>query len=126
MPPDPRFYLGVRHFNDEEFFEAHEAWEDYWLELGGPERRFYQGLIQAAVSCHHYRRGNRKGMETLFEGATAKLTPYLPVCEGLDLARFLNDFAEWHGRVAAPPSDGIPAETAPFPKMHLLDPPHAL
>ena len=46
---DPRYLAGVLLFNRQDYFEAHEAWEDLWSESHGPARKFYQGLIQAAV-----------------------------------------------------------------------------
>jgi predicted metal-dependent hydrolase len=46
---DPRYLAGVVLFNRGDFFEAHEAWEDVWVDCAGEERVFYQGLIQAAV-----------------------------------------------------------------------------
>jgi hypothetical protein len=61
MDYDVRYLGGVRFFNDGDFFEAHEVWEGLWLETSGPERRFYQGLIQAAVALYHFGNGNLRG-----------------------------------------------------------------
>lgn len=116
MPtPDPRYFEGIRLFNEGEYYEAHEVWESLWLEDGSDERRFYQGLIQAAVSCLHHERGNRTGAESLFHSATAKLLPYRPVCLGLDVDRFLADFAAWYA-AAFGPADAGPA--TPHPTIH--------
>ena len=49
---------GIRHFNAREFYDAHEVWEDVWRESQGMEKRFLQGLIQAAVALHHHSTGN--------------------------------------------------------------------
>src|SRR5262245_54282863 len=51
---DARYLAGIQLFNHRDFFEAHEVWEDLWQECAGPERRFYQGLIQAAVGLLHF------------------------------------------------------------------------
>jgi hypothetical protein len=32
---DPRYLAGVVLFNEQEFFEAHEVWEDLWAESHG-------------------------------------------------------------------------------------------
>jgi uncharacterized protein len=46
---DARFAAGVRLFNHENFFEAHDVWEQVWKNVEGEEKTFYQGLIQAAA-----------------------------------------------------------------------------
>ena len=48
---DARFAAGVRLFNHENFFEAHDVWEQVWKNAEGEEKTFYQGLIQAAASA---------------------------------------------------------------------------
>ncbi|MGC3968698.1 MAG: DUF309 domain-containing protein [Pirellulales bacterium] len=58
---DPLYLKGIELFNTCEFFEAHEAWEELWQEHFGPDRKFYQGLIQAAVAVHHFCNGNIRG-----------------------------------------------------------------
>ena len=32
MPFDPRYLKAIDCFNRGDYFEAHEAWEDYWVE----------------------------------------------------------------------------------------------
>src|SRR5262249_26444350 len=54
VPYHPRYLAGVLLFNEQAYFEAHEVWEDLWAESYGPERKFYQGLIQAAVGLCHF------------------------------------------------------------------------
>ena len=57
-----RFDTGVAQFNGGDWFEAHETWEDLWLDLPrGPRRDFIQGLIQLAVALEHVRRRNPRG-----------------------------------------------------------------
>ena len=59
---DPRYLAGILFFNTRDFFEAHDVWEELWADCRGPEQRFYQGLIQAAVGLFHYGGGNVRGM----------------------------------------------------------------
>ena len=63
---DSRYLEGIRAFNDKDFFAAHEIWEDLWNDCPAEERRFYQGLIQAAVALHHWGNGNWRGARRLF------------------------------------------------------------
>jgi predicted metal-dependent hydrolase len=86
--PDPRFLAGVAHFNAGEFFEAHEVWEDLWMECPAAERRFVQALIQAAVAVYHFGRGNFAGARRLFESGRRYMEPYRPAYMGLDVADF--------------------------------------
>ena len=51
---DPRYLAGIVLFNRGDFFEAHEVWESLWMETFTPEKKFYQGLIQAAVALCHF------------------------------------------------------------------------
>ena len=39
MTAEPRYLRGIDHFNQGEFFEAHEVWEDLWIELNDERRR---------------------------------------------------------------------------------------
>lgn len=63
---DPRYLAGILFFNRGDFFEAHEVWEDLWMNLAGPERSFVQGLIQAAVALYHFNNGNVRGAIKLY------------------------------------------------------------
>src|SRR5690606_20932959 len=61
------FHEGIALFNEGEWFEAHESWEDIWHMAAGPRKLFYQGLIQCAVTLEHMRRGNPRGVVTVYE-----------------------------------------------------------
>jgi uncharacterized protein len=86
---EPRYLRGIDHFNRGEFFEAHEVWEDLWIELNDEQKGFYHGLIQAAVTLHHARRGNPNGARSLYRRMYANLEGYLPAYLGLDVEKFL-------------------------------------
>ncbi len=66
---DPRYLAGIVLFNRGDFFEAHEVWESLWMETPAPERRFYQGLIQAAVALVHFGNGNLGGAAKLYRSS---------------------------------------------------------
>jgi predicted metal-dependent hydrolase len=70
------FARGVAHFNALEFWEAHEAWEELWLEADGDLVEFYQGLIQLAAAYHHMKRGTFPGAVRLFDAALRRLAPF--------------------------------------------------
>lgn len=62
---DGRFEEGCRLFNAKEYFEAHEIWEEIWMEAHGARHAFLQCLIQVAVSLHHASNHNWKGTRKL-------------------------------------------------------------
>ncbi len=85
----PLYLAGIEHFNVCDFFESHEVWEELWTDYQGPSRKFYQGLIQAAVALHHFGNGNIRGARKLYFSTRGYLEPYLPHHQGLDLEQFL-------------------------------------
>ncbi len=91
---DPRYLAGVLFFNARDFFEAHEVWEDLWHQTTGPERRFYQGLIQAAVALFHFGNANIRGAVRLFGSSRNYMQPFWPKHRGLDLARFWQEMEQ--------------------------------
>ncbi len=59
------FEKGCNHFDAGEYFDAHEVWEEIWVDSFGPRKYFLQGLIQAAVALHHARNENWAGTRKL-------------------------------------------------------------
>ena len=118
---DPLYLAGIEHFNACDFFEAHESWEELWTEYQGPLRKFYQGLIQAAVALHHFGNGNIRGAKKLYFGSLGYLEPYRPIQQGLNLDKFLGEMTRCFGPVIASeeafPKIEVDPET--IPEIHL-------
>ena len=56
-------------FNNQQWYEAHDAFEDIWNDLVGDERQIVQGILQVSVSQFHLNKGNLNGaMILLGEG----------------------------------------------------------
>jgi predicted metal-dependent hydrolase len=121
---DPRYLQGIEHFNACEFFEAHEVWEDIWQDEHGPSRKFYQGLIQAAVALHHFGNGNVRGARKLFFGFQGYLAPYRPRHLDLDVEKFLADMQRCFAPLASAAEDFPQLELDPelIPEIHLETP----
>lgn len=84
-------------FNRGEYYEAHDVLEDLWLEENGPQRLYYQALIQLAGAFVHMRKqlaapGHPKHATRLRPAARLlalarrNLERYEPACMGLDVA----------------------------------------
>lgn len=118
---DPRYLEGIALFNDVEFFEAHDVWEELWADYQGPSRKYYQGLIQAAVCLHHFGNGNIRGAKKLYYGCRGYLEPYQPIHMGLDLAAFLNQLEACCAEIIASQEEFPKIDIIPdlIPEIHL-------
>lgn len=57
---------GVRLFNEQKYWECHEALEEIWLEeRQDPARNIYWAVIQVAASCIHYRDKKITGAQSM-------------------------------------------------------------
>jgi len=59
------FEQGCQYFDAGDYFNAHEVWEEIWVDSYGPRKYFLQGLIQAAVALHHAGNENWPGCRKL-------------------------------------------------------------
>ena len=119
---DPLYLQGIEHFNACDFFEAHEVWEDLWKEYQGPSRKFFQGLIQVAVSLFHFGNGNIRGARKLYHSSRNYLEQYRPQHLGLDLDPFLGQFEKCLSEVLASQEEYPKIEIDPelIPEIHLV------
>ena len=85
---DEIFSRGVDLFNGKEFFDCHDAFEELWMTERGERRLFLQGLIQAAVGCHHLSNGNTSGAISQYTKSLDKLKQYSDDYMGLDIEIF--------------------------------------
>jgi uncharacterized protein len=87
--------FGLGCYRKEEFFEAHEHWENIWRQTQGPEKSFLQALIQVAGALHHYRRKNQRGSAALLRAALRRLEPYPERFGGVLLAPLRQELTGW-------------------------------
>ena len=118
--PSHRAHLqdGIQRFNQRQFFECHEVLEAAWLTIRGPSRDFYKGLIQAAVSCYHWSRGNTAGAISLSHTASRYLKRYCPAYLGVDVERFLRDY---HALFASIQQEDLSYNADEVPKIYWRD-----
>ena len=81
--------FGIELYNGGSYFEAHEAWEEVWLEAETAEREFYQGLIQITAAFVHVTRNEYPGSVPLLDAGISKLARYGTRKEGIELASFV-------------------------------------
>ena len=103
--------VGIRLFNTQKYFEAHEALEVVWLCARGDEKTFLHGLIQIAAAFHHHARGNWAGFRSLLEKGWEKLETFGARRDGINLAGLRKQLQRWRNF-----QRGIP-EPPPIPQI---------
>ena len=83
------FARGIALFNKQQYYEAHEAWENVWLEMTDSPRDdaeiIIRGLIQFAAGLHSLSIGKLKGATGNLIKAKDKLAIYNKLFLGIDL-----------------------------------------
>ena len=108
---------GIRLFNEEYFFEAHEVLEDLWKREHGKSKLFLQGLIQICAAYHHFQNGNLIGAETLLERGAQKMRSYPPDYLGIDTATLLAHVDRDRARIGKMQSDEVDQKSLEFPRI---------
>jgi predicted metal-dependent hydrolase len=86
----PPFALGMRLHNEGSYYDAHEAWEELWIDETDDEvRLFLQGLIQVTSAFHKvfFQRQPESAGRLLARGLE-KLAPYPDEYLGVALGAF--------------------------------------
>ena len=85
------FNKGLKHYRANEFYEAHEAWEDLWSDFFLEDKKFIQGLIQLSVSFVHIRNNNLNGARSLLRKCREKFEKFNGIHRGINIDILLND-----------------------------------
>jgi len=89
-PPWGALARGADLFNRGLYWEAHEAWEELWLELEDAEKLFVQGLIHVAAAGHKaFVQVQPRGCVKLLGSALEKLEPAPVDFLGVETRRFV-------------------------------------
>ena len=81
---DILFHKGINAFNNRQFYDAHEYWEELWLDYKLNDSDFIQGLIQLAVSYFHLFNQNLKGARSMIKKCLKKIELF-QVTRGIDV-----------------------------------------
>ena len=81
---DVLFNKGIEAFNNRKFYDAHEYWEELWLDYKLNDARFIQGLIQLAVSYFHFFNQNLNGARSMLKKCLIKIDS-IEVARGIDV-----------------------------------------
>jgi uncharacterized protein (DUF885 family) len=113
---------GVDLFNQEDYFEAHEIWEDAWRQEKSEQRRFLQGLIQVAAGFVKLQRRQPRGAKALLERGAKNIAEHADAEWGLDLPPLLECVSRWSDVAARMLESGEfdPGKLAP-PRLNLSE-----
>jgi predicted metal-dependent hydrolase len=118
---DARYLAYFHCFNQQLFYEAHDALEELWLaDRSGPNGAFYKGLIQLAGAFVHVQK-NRSGPAcALLRLACANLKAFPPIYQQLDLTVVCSLIEKWSSRLESAPEDAARLVIASPPALALL------
>ena len=109
---------GLRCFDGQQFFAAHEHWESVWLKCDEPQKSFLQALIQIASALHHHQRNNLQGTLSLLNRALKKLDAFPATFEQVDIAQLRGLLMQWLATVERGSQGGVHS----YPTMPIIDP----
>lgn len=90
---------GLTHFNNGEFFDAHEVLESAWKLDHSKRKVLIQGLVQFSVGCYHARRKNWVGAERVLLRARSKLVPFQDSSSFVDITLVLSQLNDLIDRI---------------------------
>lgn len=112
--------LGLRLFDAQDYFDAHEALEAAWRAERGSIRHLYQGILLIAVAYYHIQRGNYPGAVKVFQRGKRRLEGFSGEIGGLDITRFKQDYEQVEARLIqlGPKQIGLlePSQLRPIPR----------
>ena len=82
------FLDALNLFNNQKWYEAHDAFEDIWNTLDGDERQIIQGILQVSVSQFHLNKGNLNGATILMGEGLGRIKNRTHIDLGIDLVSF--------------------------------------
>lgn len=108
---------GIQLFNEQKYWECHEALEDVWMEdRQDPTRNIYWAVIQVAAACIHYRDHNLIGAQGMMNKAKEKFRRCRELHILSDLAYKFLDWEEFEKTCLKIP-DGNQSELKDFAEI---------
>ncbi len=81
-------FIALNLFNNQEWYEAHDAFEEIWNTVDGDERQVIQGILQVSVSQVHLNKGNLNGATILLGEGLGRIKTRTKINLGIDLESF--------------------------------------
>ena len=81
-------FIALNLFNNQKWYEAHDAFEEIWNSVDGDERQIIQGILQVSVSQFHLSKGNLNGATILLGEGLGRIKTRTKINLGIDLESF--------------------------------------
>ena len=91
---EDNFSNALNLFNNQNWYEAHDAFEEIWNTLDGDERQIIQGILQVSVSQFHLTKGNINGATILLGEGLGRMKNRTNINLGVDLESFCKSLEE--------------------------------
>ena len=91
---EDNFFDALNLFNNQKWYEAHDAFEDIWNTVDGDERQIIQGILQVSVSQFHLSKGNLNGATILLGEGLGRIKNRTNIDLGVDLESFCKSLEE--------------------------------
>lgn len=116
-----QYLQGIEYFNHGAYFEAHEIWEEIWMESTKTQKIFYQALIQLAVALHHLESQNLKGALSLYPKTMEKLSQLPDLFTGLNIRELEKNIDNcFQNYITFKPGDNYQIQYDNIPKITLI------
>ena len=89
---------GIFYFNNERFWESHEALEGVWKKCSGREKEVVQGIILVAVAFAHAQKNEDSIGVGMFGRALEKIGDFTGVYHGIDVDRIKEKITDMRKR----------------------------
>ena len=90
-PLHPEVKIGIKLFNEGEFYKAHDPLELAWMDTQSPERDLYQGVLQIGLAYFQISQGNYRGALKMFIRGQRNLKPLGDTLLGVDINKLRAD-----------------------------------
>ena len=82
---------GIKLFNDGSYFEAHDYFEEMWMDSNDKEKYFLQALVQVSVGTYHLVNNNLQGAVSQYTKTLTKLEKYPEIYNKINLLQLRKD-----------------------------------
>jgi len=103
----PNAVEGMKLFNEQKFFEAHEELETAWRAEKDEIRELYRGILQVAVFYLHITRGNYVGALKVYERSIKWLRMFPDTHFGVEVKQLRGDAENVANALRSLGADGI-------------------
>lgn len=114
------FQKAIDYYNSGYFFEAHDTFEELWIDEREEDKLFYQGLVQLSTGFYHFVMKNLKGTESQLSKSIEKLSNYEPEYEDIDITGLINQIKHFIRVIQSSAPDDIAYADLidKIPKLH--------